>query len=95
MEDIKSLQDVSIQPKRFRLFALDSAHKEELAEKIISLSTLDGLYRLQLGLSVVIATLGLLIDSSPVVIGAMLIAPILQPIQSFAFSIATGNRSLY
>gem|GEM_PF-4874863 len=56
---------------------------------MVNYSYADVLYWFQLVLSSVIATLGLLINSSPVVIGAMLISPILQPIQSFAFAVNT------
>ncbi|NCQ82078.1 DUF389 domain-containing protein [bacterium] len=37
----------------------------------------------------------MLTDSTPVIIGAMLIAPLLQPIQAISFAIATGKMKLY
>ena len=43
----------------------------------------------------VIATLGLLLNSSAVIIGAMIIAPLMNPILSMAFGIVTGDRVLY
>ncbi len=52
-------------------------------------------YRSQMILSIIIATLWLLINATPVVIGAMLIAPILRPIQALSFGIITGNRKLF
>lgn len=74
---------------------LTDQHKEEVAKKIIADIETNKLYRLELILSCAIATFGLLINSTPVVIGAMLIAPILTPIQAFSFAISTGNTSLY
>lgn len=47
-----------------------------------------------LGLSAIIATLGLLADSAAVIIGAMIIAPLMGPILGIAYSIAVGNRRL-
>ncbi len=56
---------------------------------------IDILYRLQLFASVILATFGLLTNSNPVIIWAMLIAPLLQPIQALSFAIATWRLSLY
>ncbi len=44
--------------------------------------------------SCLIATFGLLIDSTAVVIGAMLIAPLMLPLRSFAFATLEGDREL-
>jgi uncharacterized hydrophobic protein (TIGR00271 family) len=43
-----------------------------------------------MALSTVIATLGLIADSSAVVIGAMLIAPLMTPLMAFSASLAVG-----
>jgi uncharacterized hydrophobic protein (TIGR00271 family) len=51
-------------------------------------------YLLQVGLATAIAHLGLLMNSSPVVIGAMLISPLLAPIMGFGFAIATFDERL-
>ena len=51
-------------------------------------------YLLQVALATAIAHLGLLMDSSPVVIGAMLISPLLAPIMGFGFAIATFDGRL-
>ena len=67
----------------------------EVAEKMVNYSFSDILYWFQFILSSVIATLGLLTNSSPVVIWAMLISPILQPIQSFAFAINSWHKVMY
>lgn len=47
-----------------------------------------------LGLSSVIATLGLLANSTAVIIGAMIIAPLMGSILGMAYSIVVGNRRL-
>ena len=47
-----------------------------------------------LGLSTVIATNGLISDSAATVIGAMIIAPLMQPIGAMAFGLATTRRLL-
>ncbi len=51
-------------------------------------------YVLQIVLSTAIAHLGLLMNSSPVVIGAMLISPLLAPIMAFGFALATLDGRL-
>jgi len=51
-------------------------------------------YWLQLCVSVGIATLGLVVGSSAVVIGAMLIAPLMGPIVALAMGLATGSPFL-
>ncbi|MGK7874047.1 MAG: DUF389 domain-containing protein [Xenococcaceae cyanobacterium] len=43
----------------------------------------------------VIATLGLLSNSSAVIIGAMIVAPLMNPILSMSFAVVTGNWTLY
>ena len=43
----------------------------------------------------VIATLGLLANSTAVIIGAMIVAPLMNPILSMSFAIVTGNWTLY
>lgn len=45
-----------------------------------------------LGLSTIIATLGLLADSTATIIGAMIVAPLMNPIMSLAYSIVAGNK---
>jgi uncharacterized hydrophobic protein (TIGR00271 family) len=51
-------------------------------------------YWLQLCVSVGIATLGLVVGSAAVVIGAMLIAPLMSPIVALAMGLATGSPFL-
>jgi uncharacterized hydrophobic protein (TIGR00271 family) len=49
---------------------------------------------IMIGLAAVIATLGLLLGSPAVIIGAMLVAPLMSPILSLAMSIVQGNLPL-
>ncbi len=81
--------------RKIAILNLSDEKKAEVAEKMVDYSYADTLYWLQLILSAIIATLGLLINSSAVVIGAMLISPILQPIQSFAFAVNSGHKMMY
>ncbi|MDJ0903712.1 MAG: DUF389 domain-containing protein [Xenococcus sp. MO_188.B8] len=43
----------------------------------------------------IIATLGLLANSAAVIIGAMIVAPLMNPILSMSFAIVTGNWRVY
>jgi uncharacterized hydrophobic protein (TIGR00271 family) len=47
-----------------------------------------------LGLATVIATLGLIANSAPTIIGAMIVAPLMAPIIGFSFGIAVFDRLL-
>ena len=51
-------------------------------------------FHFMLGLSAIIATLGLLANSAAVIIGAMIVAPLMGPIVGMAYSTAMGNRRL-
>ncbi|NEQ32685.1 MAG: DUF389 domain-containing protein [Leptolyngbya sp. SIO4C5] len=51
-------------------------------------------YYMLMFLSGVIATLGLLANSSATIIGAMIVAPLMGPIIGMAFAVAMGNRRL-
>ena len=43
----------------------------------------------------ILASLGLLANSTPVIIGAMIVAPLMNPIMSMSFGMITGNWKLY
>ncbi len=51
-------------------------------------------YWLQLGIATMLATLGLALNSTAVVIGAMLIAPLMRPLVELAMGLATGSPPL-
>lgn len=74
---------------------LDGEQKSAIAAQIIDDMTIQLEYWSQMFLSIVVATLWLLINATPVVIGAMIIAPILRPIQAVWFATATWNRTLF
>ena len=44
--------------------------------------------------STALASLGLMLDSSPVIIGAMLVAPLMTPILGAGLSLVQGNKTL-
>lgn len=65
-----------------------------LNRSIWRLSVASFSFQFMLGLSAIIATLGLISNSAAVIIGAMIIAPLMGPILGMAYSIAMGNRKL-
>lgn len=65
-------------PARFR--ALPDNDKAALVRKLMQNGTPDFDFFYLIGLSTLMATLGLLLDSSSIVIGSMLIAPLMYPI---------------
>lgn len=94
-EDKTNNASTSFFPKLFKKIKFQDTDKQKIADQIINDSEFNFLYRLQLILSSSIATLWLLINSSSVVIWAMLISPLLMPIKVFSFSITTWNKHLY
>ncbi|NOZ44691.1 MAG: hypothetical protein GXP45_06190 [bacterium] len=80
---------------RMSFLGMDKDKKAEIADEILTETYNSKLYWLEMVLSSLLATLGLLTNSVPVIIGAMLIAPILQPIKAFSFAVSTGNKTLY
>ena len=87
-----------------KLWAKDNGDWHWLKEKPTPIASLNrSIWRLSvpsfsfqfmLGLSTIIATLGLLSNSAAVIIGAMIVAPLMGPIVGMAYSIAMGNRRL-
>lgn len=83
---------------RFRI--IDDADKASLVRRLMRYSTPNFDYFYLIGLSVAMATLGLLLDSAAIVIGSMLIAPLMYPILGTALGLAMLSpvvigRSLY
>ncbi len=74
---------------------LSVEEKAILVEGILEEIENKPLYWLQLIISVMIITFGLLQNSVAVVIGGMLIAPILKPIKGLAFGITTGQPRFF
>ena len=87
-----------------KLWAKDNGDWHWLKEKPTPIASLNrSIWRLSvpsfsfhfmLGLSAIIATLGLLANSAAVIIGAMIVAPLMGPIVGMAYSTAMGNRKL-
>ncbi|MGI8668580.1 MAG: DUF389 domain-containing protein [Aridibacter sp.] len=74
---------------------IDTERKTELYVELSKSATLtDLVYWLQIFFSAGIATLGLVLNSSAVIIGAMLISPLMAPILSQGLSLATGDLAL-
>ena len=87
-----------------KLWAKDNGDWHWLKEKPTPIASLNrSIWRLSvpsfsfhfmLGLSTILATLGLLANSAAVIIGAMIVAPLMGPIVGMAYSTAMGNRKL-
>ncbi len=79
-----------------RSFGVDAARKRTLSIELAKSATLfDLVYWLQLFFSSGIATLGLVLNSPAVIIGAMLISPLMGPILSAGLALATGDLILF
>lgn len=74
---------------RFR--AIQDKDKAALVRTLMEYGTPDFDYFYLVGLSVLMATLGLLLDSSSIVIGSMLIAPLMYPILGVALGLVMSN----
>lgn len=70
----------------------DYLEKREVVKRLIYESTPDNDYFIMLSVSTVITTLGLLLNSTSVVIGGMLISPILTPLLAFGLGFVTFNQ---
>lgn len=79
---------------RFR--ALPDKDKAALIRKLVENGTPDFDYFYLIGLSTLMATMGLLLDSSAIVIGSMLIAPLMYPVLGVAlgFEMMADNINL-
>ena len=74
---------------------VNTDRKVELYVELSKSATLrDIVYWLQIIFSAGIATLGLILNSSAVIIGAMLISPLMGPILSAGLSLASGDLIL-
>ncbi|MEQ8235559.1 MAG: TIGR00341 family protein [Syntrophomonadaceae bacterium] len=77
-----------------RLPKMSPGQKISARQRIIEPSRPSGSFYLLVCLSAIIATLGLLANSTAVVIGAMLVAPLMSPIFGIALGLASGDRQL-
>lgn len=79
---------------RLAIMKQEPEQKQIISIRVVEDAKIGWLYWMELTLSVLIATFGLLQNSVAVIIGAMLIAPFLRPIQGVAFAIANGRKKL-
>ncbi len=77
---------------RFR--AIEEKDKAAVVRKLMQSSTLNFDFLYLTGLSVLMATFGLLIDSPSIVIGSMLIAPLLYPILGVSLGLVMSNNEV-
>ena len=77
-----------------RLRAIQENDKAALVRQLIESSTPDFDYFYLIGLSVLMATLGLLLDSSAIVIGSMLLAPLMYPMLGVALGLVMSNYTV-
>lgn len=68
---------------------------KQIQSDLLAESMLDSAYLILTISSCAIATLGLLTNSTAVIIGAMLIAPLMSPIRGLAFGALQGNIALF
>lgn len=80
---------------RIEFLELSGEHKKTLAEKIKKDAHADKIYWIAIFLSSIIAALWLLQNSVAVVIGAMLIAPLLSPINGISFAVARWEKHFF
>ena len=78
-----------------RLLQVESSQKPQIYLEVYRGADIaDATYWLQLFLSAGIATLGLVLNSPAVIIGAMLISPLMGPIMSMGLALAVGDLYL-
>lgn len=73
---------------------ISDADKNRAVDLLVTHSSPRQSYYFMVGLSIAMATMGLLLDSTAVVIGSMLIAPVLYPVLSLAMGIIISDNSL-
>ncbi len=84
-----------LQNRAAQMLGLDPSRRTELVRGMLHRPRGDAAgYWLQLLIAAALATLGLALDSTAVVIGAMLIAPLMRPIVELAMGLATGSTPL-
>lgn len=81
--------------RNFRQHRLQPTQIQELKTDLLDESTLNISYLILIVGSCAIATFGLLSNSTAVIIGAMLVAPLMLPIRGLAFGALTGNVDLF
>jgi uncharacterized hydrophobic protein (TIGR00271 family) len=91
-----SKEAVKYQHERLPLFA--HASEEQYQSLFVSLreeAKASNTFMTLIFLSTLLATVGLYLNSSSVIIGAMLLAPLMQPIVSFSMGVLRRNQSIF
>ena len=78
----------------WKIAPLTPERRQDVREEIADISTPSRSFYVLVAISATIAAYGLLANSTAVVIGAMLVAPLMGPIFGIALAIATGDRRL-
>ncbi len=81
--------------KNFRRRGSQPEQFQQLQTDLLAESTLDSAYIILIISSCAIATLGLLSNSTAVIIGAMIIAPLMLPIRGLAFGALQADITLF
>ncbi|HSN29531.1 MAG TPA: DUF389 domain-containing protein [Kofleriaceae bacterium] len=85
----------ALQDRLARSFGRAPDSREQLVRDMLSPAEGDAVgYWLQLAIAAILATLGLALNSTAVVIGAMLIAPLMRPLVELSMGLATGSAEL-
>jgi uncharacterized hydrophobic protein (TIGR00271 family) len=69
--------------------------RKKLSGDLDAFSSLNGEFLLLVSASAFLAAFGLIMNSASVIIGAMLIAPLMTPIQGMGLSLTNGSRELF
>ena len=75
-------------------YIIPETRRAKISGKIIDGTNPTPYFYIMIALSCVVATYGLLSDSTAVIIGAMLISPLMMPIIGVSLGASQGNRSL-
>lgn len=81
--------------RNFRRHQVEPAQLQQLQAELLEESIINTTYLILIVGSCAIATFGLLSNSTAVIIGAMIIAPLMLPIRGLAFGALTGNLFLF
>lgn len=91
----KLLENLRDRFKAFRSRGKNLIQRQQLQAELLAESTPDPSYLILIISSCAIATFGLLANSTAVIIGAMIIAPLMLPIRGLAFGALEGNVLLF
>ncbi|HUU15235.1 MAG TPA: TIGR00341 family protein [Terriglobia bacterium] len=93
-EDANRPFEPSLGIYRHEDFRLPADHRDALYRTVLEQSHLDPEYIIMLALSALLALLGLLQNSVAVIIGAMLISPLMNPLLAGALALVLGDGKL-